>query len=136
MINVRLFRDEIGAMAINVYRLQPCLRGKNSRRLIFYCSLCYILWTHLTQLASYFHPITKQHLAQSHNAHLFPTNHETAPTKKLTLEEIRQSIHAETRNENFNYSGLIIAVQGLGHKQSCLVTFLAKVFWICFLQNR
>lgn len=101
-------------MAINVYRLQPCLRGRHARRLIFYCSLCYIIWTHLTRFLSYFNPTQLPTLSQAQNNHLFASTiiDKTAENyKQPSLEEIRAQIQDETKNDHFNFTGLIVAVQ-------------------------
>ena len=97
-------------MAINVYRLQPCLRGRHARRLIFYCSLCYIIWTHLTRFLSYFNPTQLPTLSQAQNDHLFGSTiiDKTAENyKQPSLEEIRAQIQDETKNDHFNFTGLI-----------------------------
>ena len=97
-------------MAINVYRLQPCLRGRHARRLIFYCSLCYIIWTHLTRFLSYLTPTQLPTLSQAQNNHLFASTiiDKTAENyKQPSLEEIRAQIQDETKNDHFNFTGLI-----------------------------
>ena len=98
-------------MAINVYRLQPCLRGRHARRLIFYCSLCYIIWIHVTRFLSYLTPTQLPTLSQAQNNHLFvksTTIDKTAENNQQpSLEDIRAQIQDETKNEHFNFTGLI-----------------------------
>ena len=102
--------NEIG-MAINVYRLQPCLRGSwraRIRRLVFFCSLCHLIWVPLAAIfAAFASPPLRPNLSQAPT----PLFNDTA-TSLVNTDDDEFSIEHVTWNEHFNYTGLIIAVQG------------------------
>jgi len=97
-------------MAINVYRLQPCLRGSwraRVRRLVFFCSLCHLIWVPLAAIfAAFASPPLHSNLSQAPT----PLFNDTA-TSLVNTDDDEFSIEHVTWNEHFNYTGLIIAVQ-------------------------